>query len=99
MDDYSSEEKNQDALAFMQSRFGQHYIARLEARKARAFEIVTNYELSDSFRAHAGTEISTVQKELNYFKTHQDIAKDPSFMDRLREKLTNKGVKRSNEPL
>lgn len=99
MEDYSSEEKNQDAIAFMQSRFGKHYIARLKARKARALEIVTNYELNDSYRAHAGTEIATVQKELNYFKTHQAIAQDPSFMERLREKFSKKGVKGNNEPL
>ncbi|MBO1267084.1 hypothetical protein [Arthrobacter cavernae] len=87
MSDYDSLQITQDAVAFAKSKFGKHYLKRLEKAKARYLELTMNEELTDNFRAHAGTKAATVQLEIDYFMTAQTVADTPTFMKRLRDKI------------
>ena len=89
-DDYPSIAIAADAVEFANSRFGKHYIARLEASRQRHLDLVMNTELTDSFRAHAATKAATVQSELDYFTTSQAVMNNPSLVAKLRAKLTKK---------
>lgn len=89
-DDYPSIAIAADAAEFASTRFGKHYLARLEASRQRHLELAMNSELTDSFRAHAATKAATVQSEIDYFATSQAVMKDPSLVAKMRAKLIKK---------
>ncbi|PPG91550.1 MULTISPECIES: hypothetical protein [unclassified Rathayibacter] len=84
MSEYSGLDLATDATAFASSRFGQHYLARLEASRKRHIEIAMNTELNDSYRAHAATKAATVQSEIDYFTTSRNVLADPTLLERLK---------------
>lgn len=75
----------QDATAFAQSRFGQHYLARLEKTVERAQSIAESLEYTDNHRAHQSTKAATLKAELDYFKTAQTVVDSPVLLRRLRD--------------
>jgi len=75
----------QDAVKFAQSRFGQHYLARLAKAVKKAQTVAENVELADSYRAHHATKAAALKAEIEYFATAQTIANDPGMLARLRE--------------
>lgn len=79
-----------DAVEFASSRFGKHYLARLEASRQRHLDLAMNSELTDSFRAHAATKAATVQSEIDYFATSQSVMANPTLVAKLRAKLSKK---------
>lgn len=85
MTDYDPATIASDATAFAESRFGKHYLQRLTEAKERALRAAMNVELTDSQRAHAGTEAAVYEAEFGYFQTAQTITKDSSMLKRLRD--------------
>lgn len=88
--DYSGLDLATDATSFADSRFGQHYLARLEASRRRHLEIAMDTTLNDSFRAHAATKAATVQSEIDYFTTSRNVLKDPTLLERLKAAVRSK---------
>jgi hypothetical protein len=82
-DKYSAMDITNDAVAFAASRFGKHYLKRLETNKRRELDIAMNSNYSDSYRAHAATKAAAMDKELDYFATAARIKADPNLLQRL----------------
>lgn len=94
MSNYTSEQITRDAVQFAESRFGQHYLSRLEKALERCLTDAENLEYSDSFRANRASQAATVRAELNYFTTAKTVASSPTMMKKLRDKA----LKRREEP-
>lgn len=90
MSDYDPAQLVHDANEFADSRFGAHYMERLEAAKQRAVAQTMDKRLTDSERAHAGTVAATLQAEINYFNIARTVKVTPSLMDKLRRKFKEK---------
>lgn len=91
---YDPVQRTQDAVAFAQSRFGQHYLQSLQSAVEDAQKVAENLELSDSYRAHHATKAATLKTELDYFKTAQTIIETPTLLKKLKEgvqRRLNKG--------
>jgi hypothetical protein len=74
-----------DAEQFRTSRYGQHYLAKLEADRALFLAQTQDESLSDSQRAHAGSKAALTQRYLTYFETVEKTVKDKGMLERLRE--------------
>lgn len=85
-----------DASHFAASRFGKHYLQRLEQIKERELSVAMDTRYSDSFRAHAGTRAAAVKDEIDYFTIAQSIKNKPELLARMSEKL---GIKKKEEPI
>ncbi|SIC59931.1 hypothetical protein [Mycobacteroides abscessus] len=82
--DYSPIEISADAVAFAESKFGQHYLKRLAEAKERYVAAAMRLDLTDNYRAHMMTQAKTVSAEIEYFQTAQAVRDDPKLMERLR---------------
>jgi ribosomal protein S12 methylthiotransferase accessory factor YcaO len=91
-DEYDAIALFHDADEFRQSRFGKHYLARLEAARGRYLAQTQDDSLNDSQRAHAGSKAAVVSEELAYFQTVEATVNDKSLLERLRE-----GIKKRKE--
>lgn len=87
MDNYTSDQITRDAVAFAESQFGQHYLARLEKAKKRALDDAMDLDLSDTYRVHRASQAASKQDEIDYFATAQRVYDDPSLMKKLRDKV------------
>jgi hypothetical protein len=87
---YDPIELSRDATAFAKSRFGQHYLARLEDAQKRHLEAAMNIDFTDSYRSHRASKAAAIASEIEYFKIAQTIQETPSLMERLRKKLMGK---------
>jgi len=85
-EDYPSLDIAQDAIAFARSKFGQHYLMRLKKKQAKYIEIVTDDSYTDSYRNSAGSKLSVVRSEIDYFRTAQTIVSTPSLLEKLKAK-------------
>ena len=74
-----------DAEQFRTSRYGKHYLAKLEADRAAFLAQTQDESLSDSQRAHAGSKAALTQRYLTYFQTVETTVKDKGMLERLRE--------------
>lgn len=83
---YSLLAKATDATAFTRTRFGRHYLKRLQKRLDAALEIVMDKTYSDSYRANAGTEAAMLKTELDYFELMKQTLADPAIVKKLRAK-------------
>jgi hypothetical protein len=88
--EYTSEQITVDAVEFANSRFGQHYTARLVKAQQRARDDAENLELTDSYRANRASQAAAIQAELHYFETARTVASNPDYMARLRKAVTKK---------
>lgn len=79
-----------DATEFAESRFGQHYLTRIEGFRQSYLAQTQNEGLSDSQRAHAGSRAAVVADEIAYFQTAKTITSDPSLIKRIRDNLEKK---------
>lgn len=86
MSEYSAVDITKDAVKFSRSRFGQHYLARLEAAKARALQDAVNIDLPSEFCGKRAAQATAIDAEIDYFKTASTVAADPNLMQRLIEK-------------
>lgn len=86
MDKYTTEAITRDADAFAQSRFGQHYLKRLEKALQRARDDAENTELSRDYRLTRSDQAAAINAEINYFKTATAVASNESLMAKLRAK-------------
>ena len=84
---YGTVEIVHDATSFAASRFGKHYLERLQAKKDDALTAAMNLTYTDSFRAHSATVAKSVQDELDYFEAVQRIKNKPELMKSLAERL------------
>ena len=87
---YDSASVAQDAAAFMSSRFGQHYLARLKKLKTKALDDAMNSKLKDSYRLHQSTRADVYDRELAYFATASSITSNPDLMTRLKKSVKQK---------
>jgi len=86
MAEYTSEEKNRDAVAFLKTRFGKHYVARIKRLYKEALNIsydIENYR--KDYREYCATRAKCLKKEIDYFELHKKIAKDPNIVARMIE--------------
>lgn len=95
--EYPSIEITNDAVAFAESRFGKHYIGRLQAAYDRYVTTAQRSDLTDSYRAHLMTQAKTVKLELDYFTTAQTVHDDPKLLQRLRDKVNSRRKKQEEE--
>lgn len=79
-----------DAKAFADSRFGMHYLDRLNKAHARCMETVMDLDCSDSYRANMASKASAIRAEIEYFEIAQNIATNPTILERLRLKAERK---------
>lgn len=93
---YSPVDLASDASNFATSRFGKHYLERLEQIKERELRVAMDTRYSESFRAHAATKAAAVTDELDYFQTAQTIRNKPELLSRLSAKLA---LKKKGEPI
>ena len=85
--EYTSEMKNNDALAFVRTRFGKHYIKRLTKAYNQAVAISQDITYSREYRLDCATQASAFKRELNYFELHKKFNQDKGIAGRLRDKL------------
>lgn len=80
MNDYDPVQLVKDATRFAKSPFGQHHLARLEARVQEAKAGAVDTRLSRSDRADWGIVAAEAQRHLDYFITAQKTASNPGLL-------------------
>ena len=90
MPKYEPIEISADATEFANSRFGNHYLARLKSSKKRHLDAAMNITFTDSYRAHRASKAAALTSEIEYFKIAQTIQETPSLLNRLRKKWMSK---------
>lgn len=93
MSEYDPIQLTADAAKFANSRFGKHYLARLEAAKARFLDEAMNDELTDTQRAHAATKAHTVKLEIDYFATATAVQEDAKLLKRMSDNFRRRTTK------
>ena len=96
-EDYPSLEIARDATEFINSRFGQRYMARLKDHKKRLLDIIGDKAYATDYRASAGSEYAAIQGEIDYFTTAQTIMKSPNLIKRLQDKVKEKAEARKGK--
>jgi hypothetical protein len=75
----------QDATKFARSRFGRHYMKRLDDRSASFLANTTDMRLTNEERANYGLRAAEIAAEIDYFRTAQATVANPSLLERLRQ--------------
>lgn len=88
--EYNPIELSKDAVDFANSRFGKHYMARLERLQKRHLDAAMDIDYSDSYRAHRASKAAALASQLEFFQIAQTIQDTPSLLNRLRKKLMGK---------
>lgn len=79
-----------DATTFAESDLGRHYMARLEASKARYLDAAMNDAFSDSYRSHQASKAAVCEAELDWFRTAKTVTTSPQLLQRLKDKLMSR---------
>lgn len=82
---YDPVQLTKDATTFARSKFGRHYLAKLEARVAECRTGAVDLRLSRDDRADYGLLASEAQRQLDYFKTAQQTASNPNLLRQMAE--------------
>lgn len=75
----------EDATIFSTTKFGAHYLERLEMLKEVELKKSMNRQLSEHERSDAGTAANIYDGELSYFRTAKTVNNDPKLIDKMRE--------------
>lgn len=93
MNDYDPISKAQDATKFAESRFGQHYLARLAMVRDNHYTRARQLQKEGAEDHRVAAEIARadeIEGELGYFAQAQVIATNPTMIDRIKKNLKRK---------
>ena len=94
---YDPIDLSQDATRFANSRFGKHYLARLERLKTVHLTAAMKVDFTDSYRAHRASKAAAIDSELEFFRIARTIQESPSLLKRLRKKLLGREEEANDE--
>ena len=87
---YDAVQITEDAIAFAQSRYGQHHLKRLTKQRDRYFALSTDESQSASYCARMSAKAAVYQAELDYFATAIRVKADKKLWQKLLDKVRNK---------
>lgn len=93
MNDYDPIAKAQDATAFAESRFGKHYLERLESVRDGHYRSARTLQRDGADLALIAAEIARADEtdgEIAYFAQAKEISTNPTLMERIRKNLRKK---------
>lgn len=95
MNDYDPIQKASDATKFAESRFGKHYLARLQSVREghyRAARTLQRDGAKDTLLAAAIARADEIDGELAYFAQAREIVTQPKLRERILKNLKRKSA-------
>lgn len=86
-DEYNSEAIARDAQIFIDSRFGKHYMQRLEQMQEQALRLAMDLNYTADYRANQVTRAAAIKDEIDYFNLAKQVVGSPSMLQRIRENV------------
>lgn len=83
--DYEPIQLATDATRFARSKFGVHYLGRLERRQAQLVATALKASTPNTDKLKALAQHAALSDEIEFFRVSQQIKSDPSLLQRLRD--------------